>query len=143
MEDAVGGRHLTEQILEDHRRIRSLLERIDETRDLADLLRRLSELRPMLARHFIDEEAPDGFYDNLRTTAPRHMMKIVALQHQHSDFLENIPALLARAQACLDGPVAAVLKDVHALVTRLREHERREDDLLFDTIYTDLGQGDG
>lgn len=131
-----------DQLLADHRRIRDLLRLMEGSRDLAELLRLLHELRGFLPAHFRGEEAPDGFYDILRRMSPRQLARVDELQREHPAFLAQIDGLADQARACLAGPVAAVLAEARALVRRVKDHETREDELLLDTIYTDLGHGD-
>ena len=131
-----------DQLLAEHRRIRALLRLVEGSRDLTQLLRLLDELRGILPRHFRVEEAPDGFYDTLRRTSPRQLASLDELQREHPALLEQIDGLTDQARACLAGPVAAILAEACVLVRRVKEHEKREDELLLDTIYIDLGHGD-
>lgn len=131
------------QILAEHRRIRDLTRRLESnTGELHELLTRLAELRSALVAHFVVEEAPDGFYDMIRSMAPRQLGRVDQLKKEHQAFLADIEALAARARACLAGPVAEVLGEAQALARWLRSHEAAEDDVLLDTVYNDLGQGD-
>jgi Hemerythrin HHE cation binding domain len=130
------------QILAEHRHIGDLAGQIDTTGELGDLLTRLAALRSALLPHFLVEEAADGFYDMIRSMAPRLLGRMDQLEREHQALLADIDALTARARACLAGPVAEVLADAHRLTRRLRNHEAAEDEILLDTMYTDLGQGD-
>ncbi len=134
---------VADAILEEHRRIREMAERIEASRDLHQLLDGLTEFRALLEQHFLTEEAPDGFYDSVRMAAPRNLMKIDKLKAEHETFLANLDRVRHRIRACLDGPLAEIFRDAGALAQALRDHEGREDALLIDIIYTDLGQGDG
>ena len=131
-----------EQLLVEHRRIRDLTRRIENSRDLPELLRRLQEFRSLLVPHFLGEEAPDGFYDTIRRMSPRQLARVDQLEKEHPAFLAEIDRVAERARACLAGPVAAVLAEARTLVHRMSEHEACEDDLLIETIYVDLGHGD-
>jgi hypothetical protein len=130
-----------QQILAEHRKIREFGQQIEQSRDLAELLGLLGKFRELLELHFMTEEAPDGFYDDIRSMSPRQLAKVDQLQKEHPAFLAAIDRVREHARACLAGPVAAVLAEAGALAGRLRTHEAAEDNLLLDTIYTDLGQG--
>ncbi len=130
------------QLLAEHHRIRDLLRAIEASADLPELLRRLAEARPLLAAHFRAEEAADGFYDLVRSLAPRQLALLDCLQAEHRRFLAEIDGLAERVRACLAGPVAALLAEARTLAGRVRAHEAREDELLLDTLYTDLGHGE-
>jgi hypothetical protein len=133
---------VAEEILAEHRRIRDIAKEIQATTDLAELLGRLGEFRAVLERHFAAEEASDGFYDTMRVAAPRHIVRIDRLTGEHPVFLADVDRLMDRIRVCL-----AARDEIHreatGLTRRLWDHETREDGLLLDTIYIDLGQGDG
>jgi uncharacterized protein YhaN len=130
-----------EQILAEHRNIRELGQRIENSRGLVELLELLQEFRTLLERHFVSEEAPDGFFDALRNTACRPLTKVDQLEKEHWALLTQLDRVSQGARVCLAGPVAAVLTEARALTRRIRAHEAAEDALLLDTVYTDLGQG--
>ena len=131
-----------EQILAQHRRIRDLTRQLENTGELREFLARLDDLRSALIEHFLGEEAAGGFYDTIRSMTPRQLALVDQLEKEHEAFLASIDALAARARACLAGPVAEVLGEARVLTSRLREHEAAEDNVLIDTLYADLGQGD-
>jgi len=131
------------QLLAEHRRIRNLTRQIEGSRDLPELLQRLQEFRTLLVPHFLGEEAIDGLYDIIRRMSPRQLARVDDLEKEHRAFLAAIDEVAERARACLAGPVAAVLTEARALARRVRDHEAREDALLLDTMYVDLGHGDG
>jgi hypothetical protein len=56
-------------------------------------------------------------------------------------FLSDVDGLVARAQACLAG-AAQILGDARSLAQRIRKHEVAEDQIVADSLYGDLGQGD-
>jgi hemerythrin HHE cation binding domain-containing protein len=141
-----GGKHsvagVDEQIVAEHRRIRELARQLDHAPELRELLTRLAELRGMLVAHFLREEAAEGLYNMIRSMAPRLLGRMAQLEKEHQTFLDDIDKLGTRARECLAGPVAEVLREAQALTRRLRKHEAAEDEVLLDTLYTDLGQGD-
>ena len=131
-----------EQLLAEHRRIRDLTRQIEASRDLPELVRHLQTLRAWLVPHFLAEEATDGFYELIRHLSPRQLARVDELEREHRTLLAAIDGASERARACLAGPVAAVFAEARALVRRVRAHEAGEDDLLLETMYTDLGHGD-
>jgi iron-sulfur cluster repair protein YtfE (RIC family) len=144
MTDAGGNPPATgveEQILAEHRKIRDLVQRIENSRSLVELLELLQEFRSLLELHFMSEEAPDGFFDAMRNTASRPFTKVAQLEKEHWALLAQLDRVSEGARVCLAGPMAAVLTEARALTHRIRAHEAAEDALLLDTVYTDLGQG--
>ena len=130
-----------EQILTEHQKIRELVERIENSRSLVELLDLLKEFHTVLELHFMSEEAPDGFFDSMRTTGSRPLTKVDQLEKEHWALLATVDRVSEEARVCLAGPVAAVLTEARALARRIRTHEAAENALLLDTMYTDLGQG--
>ena len=130
------------QALEDHRKIRELTGRLAQAPSLLELLRRLQELRALMAPHFREEEAPGGFFEIVSTQASRHLGAVRQLEQEHAALLSEIDGVAERARACLMGPVAEILKQAKALVRRIESHESRENELLIDALYVDVGGGD-
>jgi len=144
MAEASGEPQLTavgESVLAEHRQIRELAQEIESTSDLFQLLSRLQEFRSVLVAHFESEEGVGGFYDAIRSMASRQIGRASQLEKEHLALLAEIDRVAERARACLAGPVAAVRAEAGAMARRLRAHEAAEDDLLLDTLYIDLGQG--
>jgi hypothetical protein len=142
MGEVSDGPAIGDEILADHRMIRDVAKVVQSTSDLSELLKRLAEFRVLLERHFVTEEAPDGFYETLRITAPRHIVQIDQLKREHPMFLADLDRVSERVKLCLAAK-GEVLREARALTARLWDHETREDSLFLDSIYTDLGQGDG
>lgn len=130
-----------EQLLAEHRRVQEAIASLRRAEDLRELARQARELRTLLVGHFLAEEVPGSFYDWVRTAATRHLERLSRLLAEHEALLAELDALAARAEACLAGPVAAVLTEARRFADRLERHERAEDEVLVDTLYTDLGQG--
>jgi hemerythrin HHE cation binding domain-containing protein len=129
-------------VVEQHRRMREVAQEIQETQDLDHLWRRLREYRALLQEHFGTEEAPDGFFEAVRTAAPCHPVAIDALKREHEKFLAHTDGIAQRIRACLETTVAELVSDVHRLMRGVRDHEARENAMLMDIVYTDLGHGD-
>jgi iron-sulfur cluster repair protein YtfE (RIC family) len=130
------------RILAEHRTIREVLQQIENSKGLVELLELLKNLRAVLERHFMSEEAPQGFFDSIREMSSRQLAMLDRLEKEHGALLAEVDGVSERARACLTGAVAAILTEARALVRRLRVHETAEETMLIDTMYTDLGQGD-
>jgi|GEM_PF-1085639 len=128
-----------EQIHEEHRHLRELLERIGGTRELEPLLDLLGELNGALEIHFEHEEAPGGLHDVIDSSAPHLLERVDALFDEHRRCLEELERLRAAARATLDGPIAEVLRGVDALCRMLHEHEAAETEILSESLYDELG----
>jgi hypothetical protein len=129
-----------DQAQEAHRMIQEATRRLGSAPDLRGLLQRLHELRLLIAPHFTDEERPDGFFDLIRARSARHLGAVKQLETEHQAFLGAIDGLAEQARACLAGPVAHILKEGAELARRMHEHEAREDALLGDALYIDIGE---
>ncbi len=131
-----------DKVIEQHRRIRVLLNRLDKTTDLRLIVPQLQELRILLDEHFEQEEAPDGFPQMIAEPAPHHARALEELFDEHKTILSNLDDVIEKALFCLEGPLANVRRGVTSLCEQLRNHEATETELLTDTVYTDLGSGD-
>jgi len=131
-----------EQIIAQHRHIRELTELLTGGRELSDLLRRLQEFRSAIVVHFAAEEAPEGFFQIVGSRASRHLEAIQRFEAEHYSLLDDVDRLAARARECLAGPVAGILQHAGELARRLQVHEARENDMLIDALYEDLGEDD-
>ena len=129
-----------DQAQEAHRMIQQATKGIAGARTLVELLHRLQELRLLIAPHFTDEERPDGFFDLIRARSSRHLGAVKQLETEHQALLGAIDGLAEQARACLAGPVAHILKEAAELARRMHEHETREDALLGDALYIDIGE---
>lgn len=129
-----------DQALEEHRRIQQAAKGIASAKTLVELLRRLQEFRLLIAAHFTDEERPDGFFDLIRARSARHLGTVKQLENEHQALLGEIDGIAAQARACLAGPVAHILRQAADLAQRLSEHEARENALLGDALYIDIGE---
>jgi hypothetical protein len=129
-----------EQTLEQHRHIRLLAERVKTAPDLVQLLQCLREFRAAAVLHFADEEAPEGFFEIVRSRAGRHLDTVQRFEREHQTLLGEIDRVAERARECLAGPVADILRVASELAHQLNDHEARENELLLDALYIDLGE---
>lgn len=128
------------EYFEDHRALRTLISRVESTRDIRQLQPLLEELDRLLESHFRSEEAPDGLKGIIRDTAPYRLGQLEHLLESHRDFLGTLRDLREEVQELVEGPVEDVLRNLSALCGRLEEHEAAETRILTDSLYTDLGE---
>jgi hypothetical protein len=131
-----------EHIFAQHRHLRELTELLTGAQGLSDLLLRLQEFRSAIVVHFAAEEAPDGFFQIVGSRAARHLEAIQRFEAEHYSLLDDVDRLAARARECLTGPVAGILQHAGELARRLQVHEARENDMLINALYEDLGEED-
>lgn len=137
LESGSGGGQSIEQ---EHKALKETLDRLEGTGDLKILIPMLNELRARLELHFAHEEGPAGLHQVVGDSAPHLLTYMQRLFDDHQKLLTAIDGVTERARQCVDGPLAAVLRDVAALSEALRTHEARETALLGDAMYTDLGE---
>ncbi len=129
-----------DQIAHEHSALKESLGRMEKTSDLRVLVPMLEEFRMRLEIHFTREEAPSGFHEIIGDTAPHLLANLQRLLDEHRELLAQVNRVSEKARACLDGPLAEVMREVTALSQRVQVHEARETSLLGDAMYTDLGE---
>ncbi|MGI8981347.1 MAG: hemerythrin domain-containing protein [Pirellulaceae bacterium] len=106
----------------------------------------LSELRDQLALHFALEEAY-GYFDEPLHVAPQLAEKADGLRSEHQELYSEFSEIVDRAEKMFYAGQAAALAlwvgprflDFDA---RLRDHEDRENELIYDAFDSDIGCGD-
>ena len=127
-------------IRDEHARLRMLLERVRAETDLRQLVPLLGQLRKQLVEHFATEEAPDGFPAAVQTQ-PRFASLLEEVLQEHRQFLGQVDEIRDRVRRCVEDGDRAHAAAV-ALAAELHEHEIKENELLIDIAYTDLGEAD-
>lgn len=127
------------QIAEEHRRLRELLGRVKETRELGPLRTVLAELRAELVEHFAHEEAAGGLHDVIDDAAPHLLERVHDLFDEHRRCLDDLDRLREQVRQTLEGPVTELLRDADRLCTFLHEHEAAETELLSGALYDEIG----
>jgi hypothetical protein len=122
----------------EHDELRALLGDL-EAAPFAELLPLLEQLRSLLVEHFQTEEGPDGL-EAVTQKQPQFLPRLSEIFDEHRAFLTGLEQLTARVQACAKEQQFA-LDAVRALAKKLHEHEAKENELLGDVLYTDLGGG--
>ncbi|MBK8975604.1 MAG: hemerythrin domain-containing protein [Planctomycetes bacterium] len=129
-------------VLEEHELLREVIQRLRAAGSREDLTACLDEFRTFAAKHFALEEAPGGFYETVRTQAPRHQAVLLDLEDEHVELLRDTAELLAKLRSCTDAELTTVVGGVRSLTERLLNHEGRENEILLESMNTDLGAGD-
>jgi hypothetical protein len=110
------------------------------------LVQRLSQLRDHLALHFALEEAY-GYFDDPVDVAPRLGYAAEQLRSEHRELYMNLTGVVERAERLLHTDQMATLAlwvgpQFLRFDESLRDHEARENELIFDAFDTDIGAGD-
>lgn len=137
---ATDSRAALDQIAEEHFALAITEGRLEATTDPHQLLPRLEKLHEQLEHHFASEEASDGIRRDVSRSAPYMLDSLSKVFDEHRELLAEAEALRKRTRALVEGPLAEILRDVAALVRRLREHEAKETELVSDVFYTDFGE---
>ena len=110
-----------------------------QTRSMADLF---GKLRDQLAIHFALEEGL-GYLEDVIVQTPRLCEVAFQLRAEHETLYVTISELADDAERLLmgGGPIAKpmLLKRFRRFCHQLKEHERREDDLIIESLYDELG----
>ena len=122
----------------EHDELRVLLERIQGV-VFPDLPPLLVQLRDLLVKHFATEEGPGGF-EAITESQPQFLPRLAEIFEEHQGFLDRLDAIAGRVESC-EKERNALLDAVRALAHELHEHEAKENELLGDVLYTDLGGG--
>ena len=129
------------EVMEDHRRMTTLLAKLECEKGLESTDALLAELRELLVLHFAREEGEDGLVTIVTADAPRHIHTLQELMAEHGDILKVIDSLRERIKKCL-AESAGICEDSGSLIEMLQSHEARENEIISDALYTDLGDGD-
>ncbi len=137
-----------ERIERDHRQIVNVtLEELAAAQEPGRLRELLDPLPGMLAKHFADEEGPDGLYDGLRAIRPALDSELESLRGEHREVLKAVKALrqqvqeidrVARAEE-QQRLLAGIRDEMSAFMDMVRNHERTETRLVADTYYLEEG----
>jgi len=148
----------TEQILREHRELRTLLDDLSlftvEPRPGigemgyhtwgASLARHLVEMHDRLFRHF-RTETQGGFFEQVKKLRPRSSEVVDRILEEHPLFLTEIQAIVndSLAYSSGDQPDDPRLRlRLRTLLDRLSDHEERESDLLQRVHGRDMGDVD-
>lgn len=119
-------------------RVGELYQALESGRNDVDRARVLSELHVDLALHFALEEG-DEYFGSIRRERPSLSHGITELRREHAAMLQELDGLreLAKDEDHPEELKTAILR----LVTDFRSHERKETDLLQESVLRDDGIG--
>ena len=107
---------------------------------LAELRRRLEATHWHITEHFRFEEQ-NGYLDAVRKREPRLERAIEQLAQEHRALEQSLKALIREA-AAVSRLGAAFREKVRRWVEHVRQHEARENDLVFDAFNLDISAED-
>lgn len=110
------------------------------------MVEKLSELRDQLALHFALEEAY-GYFDDPVEVAPHLSHAAESLRAEHRRLYMQLTTLVERAERLLHTDQLTTLAlwigpDFLEFDANLRDHESRENELIYEAYDQDLGGGD-
>jgi hypothetical protein len=133
------GQHSRDQIAADHHHLRTILEALMATAEVAQIVPKLEHLRVELVDHFELEEGEQGLAQAIGEAAPNTLNRLDRLFEEHRAFLSTIDGIIAQANAYLKGPEAELQSKIRSLCARLEAHEVDETELISEAVFTDLG----
>jgi hypothetical protein len=150
-EDA--GSALVDETLDEHSGCMKLVAEVEDCLDrrpdnpkawVAELRGKLARLDGALRKHFQGEEA-GPIFRSLPTRHPRLAEPLAALEAEHAVMLDELTAVLGRAEA-LESPEVFELRELNArvqlFVARIRRHEAAENELVIQAYWDEVGVGD-
>jgi len=124
--------HRREDIIATHHQLRAALRRLERLDLPAQMAPALEEFYCVLQRHFEQEETRDGLYDIIRQKAPGRAHSVCDLLAEHRQLLRTVRDL---RQLAWESPGSmAILPEAAELSQLVRDHERREMQLLFSSL---------
>lgn len=137
-----------------HMRLRLLLRGIDEVFEARSseqegerlafaLVVLLEDLMRELHDHFEFEES-GGYFGDVQDAAPYRGRELDALKHDHIDLSERATTVLKLSKEALkqSSRWSEVENGFTAFASRLRAHERRENNIIQEVFLTDVGEND-
>ena len=128
------GRDLKQKILRSHRELGILLQRLESGPTQREVAEIFSELRWVMRGHFELEEGADGLFEVLHAKAPHSAPLLETFCCDHRELLAELEHLERDARSGEDLAVRSA-----EFVDHLRRHEKAENELLVETLSTDLG----
>jgi len=130
--------HLT-RLARAHERIAHCVTELESARDTDGILERLEELLRILPEHFsVDEEGPDGFFDELRTIRPALDPQLKLLEREHREMLTALEALQSRVREAGED-FSRIQEHRAAWIRRIRAHEDTENQIALEAYFLDEG----
>ena len=110
----------------------------------SSLLETLSSLREHLEKHFEFEES-GGFMDEVVKALPNVSQQVEALRRDHQIIAYEVNDLYKRAERLIldTGPTSkGIGEDIRHFLRALREHEKKENELVLRVFLNDVGMID-
>ncbi len=99
----------------------------------------VDRLLEILPEHFtVDEEGPDGIFEEIRAIQPSLDTPLKSLQQEHQEIIKTLEALQERLREA-DRDFEPLREQRAACVRKIHDHERRESRLVMDTYFLDDG----
>ena len=117
-----------------HQRVRDLLAELREATEVSTVATLIGELHPFLMRHFAEEEAPNGLYDQIGIQGEEHLPSVQSLVAEHERLLGAVHSLMNRTKRAGDGAVSDILTQARQVAETLASHERRERELMHQVL---------
>lgn len=120
--------------------LRKLEEAARMASDIVELRVQLGATKTHLTAHFRFEEE-HGYMDAVREQAPRLQHAIERLAAEHRELTESLADLIAQ-NAATPNVEDRLREQIPAWVKRVRRHEAREDDVVYEAFNRDIGPED-
>jgi hypothetical protein len=119
-------RQVYDELEDEHRRLKVLVERIRGHGSAIGLAPLLEELHTALIKHFSREQFPGGLYECMGAYGSSYHDDLKILVRDHCVILSAVRSLLERTRIADPQAEAALLIEVTQVLTDLHDHERRE-----------------
>jgi hemerythrin-like domain-containing protein len=105
----------------------------------------LAGVQSALEGHVASTEGDHGLFGEIDLTRPTLVRNVERLRREHVDLIQQAEAL--RRQVAHYGPeelpaYASIRQQAARLLEAIRHHQAREVDLIFESLFTDIGAGD-
>jgi len=122
-----------------HEQVARCVAELESARDADGILERLEELLRILPEHFrVDEEGPDGLFDELRTIRPALDPQLKLLEREHRELLMALDALQSRVREAGED-LFRIQEHRAAWIRRIRAHEDTENQIALEAYFLDEG----
>ncbi|MFQ5935218.1 MAG: hypothetical protein ACE5LB_02250 [Acidiferrobacterales bacterium] len=117
------------ELADEHRRIMTLVERLEHHDTVAHLVTLLEDLHELLINHFAQEQFPGGLYETLGGHGSAYHDELRVLVNEHCVILSSLRGVLERTRITSEDDAPEILREVSAVAKHLREHEHKEHEL--------------
>jgi hypothetical protein len=122
------------RIMEDHLRIRALLDGLNAIADPNVLVTLLRDLRQTLDNHFALEEGDEGLHSMVALLDPDRAGNVDELLSQHRQLMALVDDLIRECNECIAGPLKGIRRNVNTLYTTIQNHDAAESELLTELL---------